>query len=340
MKPGASSERAVILAPNGPRRRGRRRADQGGGLLRQCLRRSRRLVHGDRERRRPCGDRRRGDQDRGFARSGALAERSGVMVGFSDRVADASGRRSRAQSGRGAARPAARQRHFHRAPVSSDHAGRASSARRSAGGAASIRRAPFSQDLTESEGLLQTALNAGHLGALELHLPEFELEASEHLQGLFRPPAGRAVHLSGPAGVGSSRRSGTASATSWKQTIRTGKDYSIEYRVHLARRLAALGRRARARGARGRTAASNRWSASAPISPRARLPKSSARTCWTQLAAERTALAELTANAGAARRAAHRRSDEGSRGARKGPGAVAPGAEDGDDRPAHRRRRA
>ena len=29
-------------------------------------------------------------------------------------------------------------------------------------------------DLTESEGLLQTALNAGRLGALELHLPEFE----------------------------------------------------------------------------------------------------------------------------------------------------------------------
>src|SRR5882757_7869617 len=34
-------------------------------------------------------------------------------------------------------------------------------------------------DLTESEGLLQTALNAGHLGALELRLPELELEASD-----------------------------------------------------------------------------------------------------------------------------------------------------------------
>src|SRR4030088_1352748 len=34
------------------------------------------------------------------------------------------------------------------------------------------------EDLTESEGLLQTALNAGRLGTLELHLPEFELEAS------------------------------------------------------------------------------------------------------------------------------------------------------------------
>ncbi len=35
------------------------------------------------------------------------------------------------------------------------------------------------ENLTESEELLQTALNAGHLGALELHLPEFELEASD-----------------------------------------------------------------------------------------------------------------------------------------------------------------
>ena len=31
-------------------------------------------------------------------------------------------------------------------------------------------------DLTESEGLLQTALSAGHLGTLELSLPEFELD--------------------------------------------------------------------------------------------------------------------------------------------------------------------
>src|SRR6202040_2192461 len=40
-------------------------------------------------------------------------------------------------------------------------------------------------DLTESESLLQTALNAGHLGALELHLPEFELEASETCRAFF-----------------------------------------------------------------------------------------------------------------------------------------------------------
>src|SRR6187401_3200453 len=47
-------------------------------------------------------------------------------------------------------------------------------------------------DLTESEGLLQTALNAGHLGTLELHLPEFELEASDTCKAFFgRKPGER-----------------------------------------------------------------------------------------------------------------------------------------------------
>src|ERR1700754_1728791 len=40
-------------------------------------------------------------------------------------------------------------------------------------------------DLSESEGLLQTALSAGHLGALELHLPELALEASDRCKGCF-----------------------------------------------------------------------------------------------------------------------------------------------------------
>ena len=40
-------------------------------------------------------------------------------------------------------------------------------------------------DLTESEELLQTALNAGHLGAMELHLPELELEASDTCKAFF-----------------------------------------------------------------------------------------------------------------------------------------------------------
>jgi signal transduction histidine kinase/CheY-like chemotaxis protein len=84
-------------------------------------------------------------------------------------------------------------------------------------------------DLTESEGLLQTALNAGHLGALELHLPEFELEASDTCAGFFGRLRGEpfsfadlqaAVH---PDDLERRREV-------LDHAIRTGRDYSIEYR--------------------------------------------------------------------------------------------------------------
>ncbi|WP_224741884.1 hybrid sensor histidine kinase/response regulator [Bradyrhizobium sp. 2S1] len=85
------------------------------------------------------------------------------------------------------------------------------------------------EDLTESEGLLQTALDAGHLGALELHLPDFELEASPTCKKFFGRRPGDpftypelldAVHPDDRA-----RRSGIV-----EQTLRTGADYRIEYR--------------------------------------------------------------------------------------------------------------
>ncbi|MCC8974388.1 ATP-binding protein [Bradyrhizobium brasilense] len=85
------------------------------------------------------------------------------------------------------------------------------------------------EDLTESEGLLQTALNAGHLGALELHLPDFELEASPTCKTYFGRRPGDpftyqdlldAVHPDDRA-----RRSEIV-----EQTLRTGSDYQIEYR--------------------------------------------------------------------------------------------------------------
>jgi PAS domain S-box-containing protein len=86
------------------------------------------------------------------------------------------------------------------------------------------------EDLTESEDLLQTALNAGHLGALELHLPEFELEASDTCKKFYgrRPDAAfsyqdllAAVH---PDDADRRREM-------LKRTIDTGKDYNIEYRT-------------------------------------------------------------------------------------------------------------
>jgi PAS domain S-box-containing protein len=85
------------------------------------------------------------------------------------------------------------------------------------------------QNLTESEGLLQTALNAGHLGALELHLPQLELEASDTCKRFFGRKAGQpfsyqellaAIHPDDRA-----RRQDVLD-----RTIKTGGDYSIEYR--------------------------------------------------------------------------------------------------------------
>ena len=85
------------------------------------------------------------------------------------------------------------------------------------------------QDLTEGEGLLQTALSAGRLGALELHLPELELEASDTCKTFFGRKEGEpfsyqdllaAVHPDDRA-----RRLDVLD-----RTIETGRDYSIEYR--------------------------------------------------------------------------------------------------------------
>jgi signal transduction histidine kinase/CheY-like chemotaxis protein len=84
-------------------------------------------------------------------------------------------------------------------------------------------------DLTESESLLQTALNAGHLGALELHLPEFELEASDTCRAFFgRKPGEPFSYPDLLAAVHPDDRVRRLEVVD--RTIRTGADYSIEYR--------------------------------------------------------------------------------------------------------------
>jgi PAS domain S-box-containing protein len=84
-------------------------------------------------------------------------------------------------------------------------------------------------NLTESEGLLQTALNAGHLGALELHLPEFELEASDTCKAFFGRKPGEAFSYQDLlASVHPDDRARRLEVV--EQTIRTGNDYAIEYR--------------------------------------------------------------------------------------------------------------
>ncbi len=86
------------------------------------------------------------------------------------------------------------------------------------------------EDLTESEGLLQTALSAGHLGALELHLPDFELEASDTCKSFFgRKPDDRFSYQDLLASVHLDDRAHRLSAL--QETITTGRDYSIEYRT-------------------------------------------------------------------------------------------------------------
>jgi PAS domain S-box-containing protein len=84
-------------------------------------------------------------------------------------------------------------------------------------------------NLTESEGLLQTALNAGHLGALALHLPEFELEASETCRAFFgRKPGEPFSYQDLLAAVHPDDRARRLEVLDL--TIKTGRDYCIEYR--------------------------------------------------------------------------------------------------------------
>ena len=84
-------------------------------------------------------------------------------------------------------------------------------------------------DLTESEGLLQTALSAGHLGALELHLPERELEASDTCKKFFgRRPDEPFSYQDLVAAVHPDDRARRLDVLD--RTMTTGRDYRIEYR--------------------------------------------------------------------------------------------------------------
>jgi PAS domain S-box-containing protein len=85
------------------------------------------------------------------------------------------------------------------------------------------------EDLTESEGLLQTALNAGHLGALELRLPELELEASDTCKTFFgRKPDDPFSYQDLLAAVHPDDRARRREVLD--HALETGRDYSIEYR--------------------------------------------------------------------------------------------------------------
>ena len=84
-------------------------------------------------------------------------------------------------------------------------------------------------DLTESEGLLQTALSAGNLGALELRLPELELDVSAACAGFFGRQPGEPFSFEDlQASVHSDDKARRLDAL--ERTLSSGQDYSIEYR--------------------------------------------------------------------------------------------------------------
>jgi signal transduction histidine kinase/CheY-like chemotaxis protein len=148
------------------------------------------------------------------------------------------------------------------------------------------------EDLTESEGLLQTALNAGHLGALELHLPEFELEASDTCKTFYgRKPGDTFTYQDLLDAVHPDDRAPRQQVLD--RSIRTGKDYSFEYRniwpdgsVHWVD--------VRARAVRRRDGSiKSLVGVSSDITTRKTL-EIERENLLAQLAAERTALAELT----------------------------------------------
>jgi PAS domain S-box-containing protein len=149
------------------------------------------------------------------------------------------------------------------------------------------------ENLTESEGLLQTALDAGHLGALELHLPDFELEASDTCKTYFGRRAGESftyqdlldsVHPDDRA-----RRLATL-----ERALNTGGDYSIEYRV-IWPDGSQHWMEIRARAVRGSDGSLKSLVGVCSDITARKTAEIERENLLEQLAAERTALAELTA---------------------------------------------
>ena len=148
-------------------------------------------------------------------------------------------------------------------------------------------------DLTESEGLLQTALDGGHLGALELHLPEFELEASDTCKGFFgRRPGEPFSYRDLLAAVHPEDRARRLELLDL--AIATGGDYSIEYR-NLWPDGSQHWVEVRARAVRRPDGSlKSLVGVSSDITAR-KVAEIEREALLSQLAAERTALAELTA---------------------------------------------
>ena len=149
------------------------------------------------------------------------------------------------------------------------------------------------ESLTESEGLLQMALNAGRLGALELHLPELRLEVSETCKAFFgRAPEDRFSFEDLQASVHPDDRARRQQVLD--RAVSEGKDYNVEYRnvwpdgsVHWVETRARI-----VRGIDG--SPKSLVGVSLDITAR-KIAEIEREALLSQLASERTALAELTA---------------------------------------------
>lgn len=85
------------------------------------------------------------------------------------------------------------------------------------------------EDLSDSQALLQTALDAGRLGTLELHLPELRLEVSETTKACFgRWPDEVFSFADLQASIHPEDREQRQRALD--ATLTTGVDYNVEYR--------------------------------------------------------------------------------------------------------------
>ncbi|MET0875796.1 MAG: ATP-binding protein [Tardiphaga sp.] len=149
------------------------------------------------------------------------------------------------------------------------------------------------ENLSESEGLLQTALNAGRLGALELHLPSLELELSDTCKSFFgRGPDQSFTFDELQASVHPDDRARRQEVLD--STLQYGTDYNVEYRniwpdgsVHWVETRARVVRRPDGKV---------RSLVGVCVDITARKTADIERdTLLEQLTAERTALAELTA---------------------------------------------
>jgi len=149
------------------------------------------------------------------------------------------------------------------------------------------------QNLIESKSILQTALDVGRLGALEMNIPEQRLEASDTFKSFFGKGPDEPLTLEAmedaihPEDRDERRRA-------FDDAVMSGKDYNVEYRVvwpdqsvHWIDTHASI-----FRGLDGRPA--TLVGVSSDVTAR-KVAEIEREKLLSQLAAERTALAELTA---------------------------------------------